>query len=89
VESGDRWLERWGSGMWQAGTSKVVAPVCQLRTDGLAPRASIERTDRMLVLMGPANRCSMLSIDSWLSLLLQWVCCEINWVADPWITQSG
>jgi hypothetical protein len=26
VESGDSWLGRSGSGMWQADTSKVVAP---------------------------------------------------------------
>jgi hypothetical protein len=37
VESGDRWLGRSESGVWQAGTSKVVAPYLgQLRTDGLA-----------------------------------------------------
>jgi type IV secretory pathway TrbF-like protein len=28
VESGDSWLERLGSGMWQADTSKVVARAC-------------------------------------------------------------
>jgi hypothetical protein len=27
-ESGDSWLGRSGSGMWQASTSKVVAPAC-------------------------------------------------------------
>jgi hypothetical protein len=26
VESGDRWLGRLESGMWRAGTSKVVSP---------------------------------------------------------------
>jgi hypothetical protein len=26
------------------------------------------------VFMGPVNRCSLLSTDSWLSLLLQWLC---------------
>jgi hypothetical protein len=28
VESGDSWLEKSGSGMWQADTYKVVAPAC-------------------------------------------------------------
>jgi hypothetical protein len=28
VKSGDSWLGRSGSGMWQAGTFKVVAPAC-------------------------------------------------------------
>jgi hypothetical protein len=28
VESGDRWLGRLESVMWQASTSKVVAPTC-------------------------------------------------------------
>jgi hypothetical protein len=27
-ERGDNWLERSGSIMWQAGTSKVIAPAC-------------------------------------------------------------
>jgi hypothetical protein len=36
-ESGDNWLGRSGSGMWQADTSKVVARPCRLKTDGLAP----------------------------------------------------
>jgi hypothetical protein len=43
----------------------------------------------MLVFMGPVNQCSMLSIDAWLSLLLQWLSWERNWVVDLWITQSG
>jgi hypothetical protein len=56
MKSGDYRLGRLGSGMWQATTSKVAAPrLCQLRTDGLAPRASIERTDRLLVFMGPVS----------------------------------
>jgi hypothetical protein len=28
VENADSWLGRSESGMWQAGTSKVVAPTC-------------------------------------------------------------
>jgi hypothetical protein len=28
VESGDHWLERLGSGMWKASTSKAIAPAC-------------------------------------------------------------
>jgi hypothetical protein len=40
-----------GVGMWQADTSRVVAPrLGQLRTVRLVPRASIERTDHMPVI---------------------------------------
>jgi hypothetical protein len=55
---------------------------------GWPPRANIERTDRMLMFMGPVNWCNMLSTDAWLSLLLQWLCWERNWVANLWTTQS-
>jgi hypothetical protein len=86
----DHQLERSGSSFWQAGTSKVVAPVCVSQGPmGWPPWASIKRTNRMLVVMGLVNRCNLLSIDSWLSLLLQWVCWERNWVADLWITYPG
>jgi hypothetical protein len=38
-------------GMWQAGTSKVVAPACVDKGPfGWPPRVSIERTDRMPVI---------------------------------------
>jgi hypothetical protein len=51
VERKDRQLGRSGSGVWKADTFKVVAPcLCWLRTDGLPPQASIECTDRMLVI---------------------------------------
>jgi hypothetical protein len=47
----DHCLERTGSVMWQADTSKVVAShLYWLRTDGLTPRASIEQTDHILVI---------------------------------------
>jgi hypothetical protein len=50
VESGDCWLERAGSVMWKADTSKVVAPTCVGKGSmSWPPRASIERTDRILV----------------------------------------
>jgi hypothetical protein len=38
---------------------------------------------------GPGKPSNRLSIDVWLSLLLQWLCWERNWVADPRITQPG
>jgi hypothetical protein len=38
VESGDSWLGRSGSGMWQAGTSKVVAPPVSVKDRWVAPR---------------------------------------------------
>jgi hypothetical protein len=58
-------LERSGSVMWKANTSKIVAPVCVgLGSMGWPPRASIECTDHM-----PA-----------LPPLLQWLCWERNWV---------
>jgi hypothetical protein len=63
----DRQLGRSRSGLWQAGTSKVVATTCfGYGPMGWAPRASIERTNRMLVFMGLVNRCSLSSIDAWL-----------------------
>jgi hypothetical protein len=33
----DRRLGRSGSGVWKDGTFKAIAPLCPLRTDGLAP----------------------------------------------------
>jgi hypothetical protein len=48
--------------------------LCQLRTDGLAPQASIERTDRMLVIW-PSKPSSMSSIDAWLCPY-----CFIGWL---------
>jgi hypothetical protein len=56
VESGDRQLGRSGSGMWQAGTSKAIAPACVgYGPIGCLTRVSIEHTDRMLVFMGPVS----------------------------------
>jgi hypothetical protein len=47
----DHWLGRSESGVWKAGTFKAVAPVCVgYGPMGCPLRASIERTDRMLVL---------------------------------------
>jgi hypothetical protein len=37
--------------------------ICRLRTDGLAPRASIERTDRILV-YGPSKPSSLSAIEA-------------------------
>jgi hypothetical protein len=66
VETGDRRLGRSGSGMWKAGTSKVVAPTCVgSRLMGWPPRASIERTDRILV-YGSNNPISLSSTEAWL-----------------------
>jgi hypothetical protein len=63
----DHRLGRSGSGLWQAGTSKVVAPTCLGEGPmGWPPWASIERNNRMLVFMGLANQCSMSSTDAWL-----------------------
>jgi hypothetical protein len=40
-----------GSGMWQASTSKAVAPACvSYGSMGSPPQASIERTDLMPVI---------------------------------------
>jgi hypothetical protein len=37
----------------------------------------------------PDKPSSLLSIDVCLSLQLQWLCWERNWVKDLWITQPG
>jgi hypothetical protein len=60
----------------------------QLRTDGLAPQASIERTDRMLVFMGPVNQCSMSSVDVWLRPTASMPSRGEKLGGDPWIGQS-
>jgi hypothetical protein len=38
---------------------------------------------------GPGKPSNRLSTDIWLSLLLQWLCWERNWVVDLRITQPG
>jgi hypothetical protein len=54
VESGDRRLGRSESGMWKAGTSKVVVLAVLVMDLSVAlPRASIECIDHMLV-YGPS-----------------------------------
>jgi hypothetical protein len=51
VEREDHRLGRSGSGVWKAGAFKIVALACVgYEHMGWPPRASIERTDRMLVL---------------------------------------
>jgi hypothetical protein len=51
VERGDHQLGRSGSGMCKASIFKVVAPAyVDYGPMGWPPRASIERTDRMLVI---------------------------------------
>jgi hypothetical protein len=37
-ERGDSWSGRSGSGMWQAGTSKVVAPLVLVKNRWVDPR---------------------------------------------------
>jgi hypothetical protein len=43
----------------------------------------------MLVLWAQQTNLAYSSTDPWLSLLLQWLCWNRNWVADLRITQPG
>jgi hypothetical protein len=61
--------------------------LCQLRTDVLPPMSKYWTYWSHTRDMGPVNRCSISSINAWLSLLLQWLCLERNWVADLRIDQ--
>jgi hypothetical protein len=45
----------------------------RLRTDGLAPTRKYWACRSHTGVMDPVNRCSLLSTDTWLSLLLQWL----------------
>jgi hypothetical protein len=54
--------------------------LCQLRIDGLPPRASIERIDRMLVFMGPVSLVAAINRCLALSPLLQWLARERNYI---------
>jgi hypothetical protein len=48
--------------------------LCRLRTDGLAPRVSIERINRMLVFMGPV------SIVAYCRQMFDFLHCFIGWL---------
>jgi hypothetical protein len=63
--------------------------LCRLRTDGLTPMSKYWMYQSHASVMGPVNRCSLLLIDAWLSLLFQWLSWYRNWVVGLWITQSG
>jgi hypothetical protein len=52
--------------------------LCRLRTDRLAPRASIERTNHILVFMGPVSIVACRQQMIGLSILIQWPCRERN-----------
>jgi hypothetical protein len=62
-ESGDSWLGRSGSGYVASQHLQGCSPcLCRLRTDGLAPRASIERSHAGD--MGTVGWCSCVTIRS-------------------------
>jgi hypothetical protein len=52
----------------------------QLRTDGLAPRASFEHTEHMLVFMGPISLVVGCQQKLDFSPLLHWLLWERSWV---------
>jgi hypothetical protein len=60
--------------------------LCRLRTDGLAPVSKYWTYRSHAGVMGPVNRCSILSTNVCLSLQLQWLSWEKNWVVDLRIT---
>jgi hypothetical protein len=81
VERGDHRSGRSGSGKWQASTFKAIAPACVSSGPmGWPPWASIERTDHMLLFMGPISLVACHRQKLGLSLLLHWLVSKRNWV---------
>jgi hypothetical protein len=69
------------SGMWKADTFKVVAPACVgYGPMGSPPWASVECTDRMMLILGPVILVAV--VNRWLTLppLLQWLARERIWI---------
>jgi hypothetical protein len=86
----DHRLRRSVSDMWQADTSKVVAPhVCRLRTDGLAPTSKYWTYRSHTGDMGLVSLVIYCQQVLGLSALLQWLCWERNWGGSYTTTQSG
>jgi hypothetical protein len=66
--------------MWNAGTSKVVAPhLCRLRTNGLAPMSKYWTYRSHAGDMGLVSLVACRQQVLGLSTLLQWLCWERNW----------
>jgi hypothetical protein len=60
-------VEKNGEWYMESCHLQVYSPrLCRLRTDRLAPRASIERTDRILI-YGPSKPSSLSSTEAWLN----------------------
>jgi hypothetical protein len=90
VESGDNWLGRSRSSMWQASTSKFVAPhLSRLRTDGLAPVSKYWTYWSHAVVYGPSKLNSRMSIEAWLFPTASMVGFRGKLGTDPRITQPG
>jgi hypothetical protein len=73
---GEKWRSSVGKvGKWYMESRHIqdCSPcLCQLRIDGLASRANIKRTNRMLI-YEPSNPSSLLLTVVWLSPLLLWL----------------
>jgi hypothetical protein len=89
VESGDRRLGRSESGLWKTGTSKAVVPTYVGRGPmGWTPRASIERTNCILV-YGPSKPSSLTSTEGGFTPIASMIGLGEKLGTDPWIRQSS
>jgi uncharacterized membrane protein YqaE (UPF0057 family) len=67
----------------------VVAPPVSVKDRGVGTREQVLNVLIACRCYGPSKPNNLLSTDVWLSLLLQCLCWERNWVADLRITQPG
>jgi hypothetical protein len=67
VESGDSWLGRSGSDMWQASTSKVVPPPVSVKDRWVSPREQVLNVPIACRWYGPGKPSSWSPAGAWLT----------------------